>query len=783
MTRQNIEAAEAVLQRLLGPKLAGRFTLSVHQRDGDEFTIDSVDDRIRVEASSVPNVLAGVRWYVGQELNGHVSRHGDQLPTDAPAPADRIRRSSRFAYRFAHNPTVSGYSAAYWEWPEWERELDFLAWSGTTHVLVLTGQEVIYRDLLVELGQTDREARAWLSMPAHMPWQWMGNQFGYGGGQPAELLERRAVLGQHIVERIRQLGMVPVLPGFAGYVPQELIDERDDLSAVPQGLWLGFERPAWVDPTCDGYAELAARWYRLQQTWFGRSTAFSMDVMHEGGTAGEMDVAQAVANMQGALLSAHPDATWVIQAWGSNPTQAMLDGLDTSHLIVLDINADDTPRWSSRNEFDGTPWVFGTISTWGGRQYTFAKLPEICRLPGLPSAGSLCGTIQAAESLESNPVVDELLADAIWCEEEIDLDSWVTAYCRRRYGAENLHAARAWQLFARSAYGQFIGDDVDGSNAGPDSLLVARPGLNVEQAIEWRPRIVPYDAAEFESAWRELLAAADDVPDSSPFGHDVVDFTVQVLSNRSRWLLPQIRAAVEKADSSRFETLSQAFMRLLDQCDQILATREEFLLGTWLIQAGNVAGESGVDDVIVLVTTWGRDRATSELHDYAARHAAGLVSRYYRERWRRFFETVRSKSEQPDWFALEREWANTLVDVPTVARGDAVSVARLIARTLPATPRIPVTLEVTAESQPDRTLVTATLINAGDAVVHLNRARLLQPSAEPLLNRSIALAPHDTHRLHWELPAHSDVSHVEVAAYLDPSSSTTTVVRGVLSAY
>jgi hypothetical protein len=143
---------------------------------------------------------------------------------------------------------------------------------------------------------------------------------------------------------------------------------------------------------------------------------------------------------------------------------------------------------------------------------------------------------------------------------------------------------------------------------------------------------------------------------------------------------------------------------------------------------------------------------------------------------------VRSKSDQPDWFALERELASTLVDVPTVAHGDTVAIARLIARTLPAAARTPVTLEVTAQAQPDRTLVTATLINAGDAVVHLNRARLLRPSAEPLLNRSVVLAPHDTHRLHWELPADSDVSHVEVAAYLDPSSSTTTVVRGVLSA-
>ncbi|BCJ36397.1 alpha-N-acetylglucosaminidase [Actinocatenispora thailandica] len=776
MTTTTSEAARAALQRLLGPDHASRFELLVDPAPGSEFRIEDAGGAIRVTASRVPDLLAGVRWYVSHHAHGHLSRHGDRLPVVLPAPGAPVHRRTRHTHRFAHNHTVSGYSASYWDWPEWEREIDFLAWSGTTHLLVLTGQEIVYRDLLVELGLSDEAARGWLSMPAHLPWQWMGNMYGYAGGQPAELLDRRAALGGRILDRLRQLGITPVLPGFAGFVPQQLVDTRDDVTAVPQGTWLGFDRPTWIDPTSPGFRDIAARWYRLQAERFGATTAYSMDLLHEGGTAGEMDVSAAAANLQGALLDAHPDATWVVQAWGSNPTRELLAGVEPSHLLVLDINADDTPRWRSRRAFDGAPWVFGTISTWGGRQYMFGKLPEICQLPALPGTGRLCGTVQAAESLESNPVVDDLLADVIWHDAEIDLDEWIAGYVRRRYGTDGGPALAAWHAFARTAYGQYIGDDIDGTNAGPDSLFVARPALEAERAIEWRPRIVPYDVAQFEAGWRALVRAAPQAGGADPYRHDLVDATVQVLSNRSRWLLPQLRVAVDAGDAAAVDQLSSWFLRMIGQCEEILGTRAEFLLGSWLARARAIAGPAGVDDIITLVTTWGDTLVRDELHDYAARHAAGLMSGYYAKRWRRFFADLRAGHETTDWFEQERSWARELAQAPATPRGDTIAVAESIERSLPPADPPPVTVVLTVESTPDATVIRAVLTNEGNAAVRLDRARLIRPRADPLLDLGQVLSPGDEHELTWNLRGAS-IGAVEVAVYLDPSARTTAVAR------
>ncbi|GIL25848.1 alpha-N-acetylglucosaminidase [Actinocatenispora comari] len=771
-----ISAARAVLERLLGRDRADRFELVLEPGPGSEFRIEDAGGTVRVTAPRLPDLLAGARWYVSHVAHGHLSRHGDRLPTELPPAGAPVRRRTRHTHRFAHNHTVSGYSASYWGWAEWEREIDFLAWSGTTHLLVLTGQEIVWRDLLVELGFTDEAARGWLSMPGHLPWQWMGNLYGYGGGQPTELLEQRAALGRRILDRLRELDITPVLPGFAGFVPQELVDARDDLTAVPQGKWLGFDRPTWIDPTAPGFRDVAGRWYRLQAERFGASTAYSMDVLHEGGLAGGMDICAAAANLQGALLDAHPDATWVVQAWGANPTPELLAGVDPEHLLVLDINADDTPRWRSRQAFDGAPWVFGTISTWGGRQYVFGKLPEICRLPALTGTGRLCGTVQAAESLESNPVVDDLLADAIWSDAEIDLDDWIAGYVRRRYGTDDGSAVAAWHRFVRTAYGQYIADDIDGTNAGPDSLFVARPALDAQRAIEWRPWIVPYDVADFEAGWRSLIRAAPAAGESEPYRHDLVDVTVQVLSNRSRWLLPQLRAAVDAGDDAAVDRWGAWFLRMIDQCEQVLATRSEFLLGTWLAQAAATAGPAGVDDISTLVTTWGDTPERDELHDYAARHAAGLMAGHYARRWRRFLTDLRAGRATTDWYDLERGWARELADAPTEPRGDTVATASDIAATLPPVDPPPVTVSLRAEPRPDGTAVTATVVNEGTAEIRLDRARLLRPSADPLLMLDEVLAPGAKHELTWLLPA-TATGTAEAAVYFDPSSRTTHTAR------
>lgn len=50
----------------------------------------------------------------------------------------------------------------------------------------------------------------------------MGNMRGWGGPITQTWLNDQLILQHKILDRMRALGMIPVLPGFAGHVPEAL---------------------------------------------------------------------------------------------------------------------------------------------------------------------------------------------------------------------------------------------------------------------------------------------------------------------------------------------------------------------------------------------------------------------------------------------------------------------------------------------------------------------------------------------------------------------------------
>lgn len=50
----------------------------------------------------------------------------------------------------------------------------------------------------------------------------MGNMHGWGGPLPARWYSQQVDLQHRILQRMRDFGMTPVLPAFAGHVPANI---------------------------------------------------------------------------------------------------------------------------------------------------------------------------------------------------------------------------------------------------------------------------------------------------------------------------------------------------------------------------------------------------------------------------------------------------------------------------------------------------------------------------------------------------------------------------------
>jgi len=659
---------------------------------GDRFAISGAPGRIVIGGTSPATLLTGLRWYLKYVADAQMSWAGSQLrlPARLPAPQEPIARQTRLPWRFALNDTDDGYSGPYRDWSDWERRIDVLALHGCNAVLVTVGQEAVYHRLLQQFGYSDAEARAWMPAPAHQPWWWLQNMFGFGGPVSRQLLERRLALGRRIVARLRELGIAPVFPGYAGTVPVDFARRNPGARTIPQGDWCGFQRPDWLDPTTPAFARVAAAFYHHQRTLFGDAPMYKMDLLHEGGRADGLDVSAAAGAVQAALEAAHPGAIWAVLGWLKNPTRALLDGVDRDRLLVLDGVSDryDPPPDRER-DWNGAPYAFGSIDNFGGHTTTGAKTDAWERrfFAWRDKPGSrLAGTAYMPEGSGHDAAALDHFSELAWREAPIvDPDAWFARYARARYGGKDAHAEAAWRALGASVYRL----RTNKFSEAPDSLFAARPALDVATAATWSPTSLPYDPTLVDQALGHLLAVAPRLHGSDAWNYDIVDIGRQCLANRARALLPRLHDAFDKRDRAEVTRLSARWLGWMDLSERLLASHRAFLLGPWLAQARAWAADEAERaqleyDARSILTTWGPRAAADDgsLHDYANREWSGLMGSLYRQRWQLFFASldaalrVGGAPEPIDWFALEDAWAHARDSYPVTPRGSPEALAR-----------------------------------------------------------------------------------------------------------
>ncbi|MDY0393838.1 alpha-N-acetylglucosaminidase TIM-barrel domain-containing protein [Virgibacillus halophilus] len=368
----NLRTASKLIERWLSCKQARQFKLEAlapSKYDEETFEIKpGPGQHITISGSSTSALLMGWNWYLKYVAHANISLTGEQLdlPKKLPLPEKTIQRHANVDNRFALNDTDEGYTDPYEDWGYWERKIDVLAAHGINEVLVYPGTEAVFQKTFEEFGYSASEMRDWIPSPAHQPWWLLQNLSGYPSPIPQSVIDKRAKLGKKIADRLRDLGMTPVFPGYHGIVPFEFEEKNPGANIVPQGTYHRFTQPDWLDPTNKLYPKVAKAFYKNQSELFGDSSMYKMDLLHEGGKAGNVDIGDASKAVQDALEEAHPKATWAILGWHSNPLPETIDAVDKDKVLVLDGISERSSAKDREKDWDGTPYAFGTIWNFGG---------------------------------------------------------------------------------------------------------------------------------------------------------------------------------------------------------------------------------------------------------------------------------------------------------------------------------------------------------------------------------------------------------------------------------
>jgi alpha-N-acetylglucosaminidase len=638
------EAAGGLIQRLLPPNAAAQFMVEQIPPSGssDVFEIESRGGRIILRGDNGVAIASALNRYLEDYCHCDISWDcGDQLnlPKVLPPVPEKIRVVSPYQYRYAYNFCTHAYTMAWWNWPKWEHELDFLALNGINLALVIEGQESVWINTFTNFNYSAADIRGWVVDPAHQPWMAMDNMENYGGPLSPQLVQRRLELGRQIIARMRELGISPVLPGYYGMVPPDFHRRFPEADVRLQGDWADLKRPDILNPTDPMFAKVAAAFYAAQTNFCGGAQFYDADPFHEGGSTKGFDIPACGRAIQKTMGG----ATWVLQSWWDNPRQEMVDALDKNKVLVLDLYCENHENWRLRNNFNGAPWLWCAINCFGGNDGLGGRLRWMGQGPvdamGDTNKGRMSGIGALMEGSGTIPAMWEMFFDDSWRSQTPDLGKWLDDYTLRRYGASVPAANEAWKILADTVYGS------PPNTAGPrfSSVICARPSLDPPKKDKTGEKPQPhYDSARLVEAWKLLLAAAPQANSSDGYRFDLCDVGRQVLSDLGMRYNLQIITAYREHDAATLRTTSRKMLGLIQDMNTLAGTRQEFLLGTWLADARSCGSTPAEMDLCErnarqLITTW---TSYNNIPDYACRQWNGLLGDYYYHRWEMWLKAL-----------------------------------------------------------------------------------------------------------------------------------------------
>lgn len=674
--------------------------------DEDFFEIRAGNGRVVIEGNRPVSMAVGLNWYLKYVAGIHISwnRLRQPLPSPLPLPAEPIRRSTPLRERYYLNYCTYSYSMPFWDRERWEEEIDWMALHGVTMPLALTGTEAVWRNVLRRLGYTDEEVGEFVAGPAYQAWWLMNNIEGWGGPLPAGWYDAQEALQKHNLERMRALGMEPVLPGYAGMVPRN-IGEKLGYRIADPGRWCGFPRPAFLSPEDEHFDEIADLYYEESARLYGPARYYSMDPFHEGGNTQGVDLYRAAQSMLGAMRRANPEARWVIQSWQDNPRRELLDTLRAGDLVVLDLYSEKIPKW--RSGYRGHDWMYCMLLNFGGNVGLHGRMDALIDgfYEALAADPSLCGVGATPEGIENNPVMFELLYELPWRAERFDSRTWLREYLCARYGRPlDPEVEAAWEALRHTVYNAPVGYRGEGT---VESILCARPSWSPRSASTWGSSRLFYAPDSTARAAALLRSVAGRYADCPNFQYDMVDICRQANADRAGSMLEAVIRARAEADNAhrhlrvatdwfhagdpddycridrpdnnlvcaldraycaacaRQRRLADDFLALILRQDSLLRTCPDFSVDRWLAAATARAATPSERrlyrcNAAQLVTVWGDDRAANQcgLHDYSHREWAGLLRDLYYPRWKAFFDAELDGAPAPDFYGMECAWVD-----------------------------------------------------------------------------------------------------------------------------
>jgi alpha-N-acetylglucosaminidase len=337
--------------------------------------------------------------------------------------------------------------------------------------------------------------------------------------------------------------------------------------------------------------------------------------------------------------------------WDAQSVEALLSGAPDDKMMIIDLAVDfnnyvwkNGNSWDNLNGFFNKPWIWSTVPNFGGR--TALKGPLDFYLNGHLEAvrsenkGHLTGFGTSPEGVENNEVIYELISAAAWSCEEIDLEGFLDAYNKARYGEANPAFTEFWKELRKTVYNNFT------NNAR--FLWQQRPAYHRGETMNINEH--------YFTGIESFLSVADKYKDNELYVTDAIQYAALYLAAKADYALKAANWAIVAGDTKKAEELVATLCNMLLEMDKLLESHPILRIQRWMDMAAERATSpeetaAFQKEIMRLVSTW----SGPSLKDYSARVWSGLIRDFYMPRMEYYYSNA-LKGEVADLVKFESDY-------------------------------------------------------------------------------------------------------------------------------
>jgi alpha-N-acetylglucosaminidase len=471
-------------------------------------------------------------------------------------------------------------------------------------------------------------------------------------------------LQKNITKRMVELGMIPILPAFTGFVPRAITRVLPNANVVNGSDWSGFpaeySNVTFLEPDDPAFEMLQKSFISKQAEAYGNIThIYTLDQFNENDpSSGDVGYLRNVSyNTWQSLKAADSEAIWMMQGWlfyslesfwTDDRIEAFLGGVEVdTDMLIIDLFSESAPQWQRTNSYFGKPWLWCELHDYGGNMGLYGQIINVTINPieALANSSSLVGFGLTMEGQEGNEIMYDLLLDQAWSGSPIETSTYFHNWVTRRYSGTGPILAEiytAWEMMRTTVY-----NNTNSSiTAVTKSILELSPNITgLLDRVGHHATALTYQPSVLVEVWNIMFEAATtngDLWNNPAYQYDMVDITRQVFANNFNDIYSSLITAYTDPSptNATLSAIGKNMTSLLTTLDSVLSTNPAFSLSTWLSAARAASTNTTLQnfyeyDARNQITLWG---PTGEINDYASKSWGGLVSGYYIPRWQMFVE-------------------------------------------------------------------------------------------------------------------------------------------------